>query len=57
MSEVIGALAIFNASLFTLVLTILYLFSIVGLIFLIGFIVDLIERKFDKNYKAKRGEK
>ena len=57
MSEAIAALSIFNASLFTLVLTILYLFSIVGLIFLIGFIVDLIERKFDKNYKAKRGEK
>ena len=57
MSEAIAGLAIFNASLFTLVLTILYLFSIVGVIFLIGFIVELIERKLDKNYKAKRGEK
>ena len=57
MSEAIAGLAIFNASLFALVLTILYLFSIVGIIFLIGFIVELIERKFDKNYKAKRGEK
>ena len=57
MSEAIAALAIFNASLFALVLTILYLFSIVGIILLIGFIVELIERKFDKNYKAKRGEK